>query len=616
MKRLLLPPAIVLAGFWFFIWLFRTSQGDPLPEKAPATVQEMLEAAKNFKFEIGTYGGVLNDWVDEDMKTFNYLMANDAQTSSVFGNNIVFETLFTSDAVTLEIQPQLAAELPTHSEDAEGLVWLLKLRNDVVWHDGAPFTADDVVFTWNEIMMNETVPYPGRAALYVPVKDESGKVVPKANKVEKVDEFTLRFTLPRRHALYLTRMNITVYPKHVLKPRIDDGSFTSTWNVGTPPAQVIGTGPFIPSEYVPGERFILKRNPNYWMKDEAGNRLPYLDRIVFNIIAGPEKQKERFLLGELDYFEVNPLSFAEIWRKRIEKGYDVIRMGPRPGWGYIAFNQNPRSRPDGKPYVKPWKSKWFRDIRFRRAFVHAMDKDSIIQVSYDGFASPIWAPYTPRFPKYYTDKVRKYPYDLDASRKLLDEMDLKDRDGDGIREDSEGHPVEIILTLTTGQPEYERMVPIIQQDMRRVGVRLIPEFVQFNLLLNKISADWDFDAVMMGNNTNAEPLLSGKILVNPGDARRVWNPKSPPGSAENRDWELRLPQIFDEAYTSWDEKERRFRSERDVELAHEWQMLCAENLPHIYTLVRDQVYAFSHRVKNRRSTPNSLYDIERLYTDK
>ena len=98
MKRLV-PLVVVLAGFGAFIWLFRLSQGDLPPKSAPETIQEMQEAAKNFKFEIGTYGGVLNDWVDEDMKTFNYLMASDAQTGSVFGNEIVFETLFTPSKV-------------------------------------------------------------------------------------------------------------------------------------------------------------------------------------------------------------------------------------------------------------------------------------------------------------------------------------------------------------------------------------------------------------------------------------------------------------------------------------------------------------------------------------
>lgn len=611
--RHLIRPGVVIAGFALFFWVFRLSQGDVRPERAPASIQEMQEAAKNFKFEIGKYGGVLNDWIDEDMKTFNLAISNDQQTTSVFGTQ-VFELLFSSDAVTLEPEPQLALEVPKASEDADGLIFHVKLRRDVLWHDGAAFSADDVVFTWNEIFLNENVPYPGRASLFMPVKDETGKVVNRPIRCEKVDDYTVRYLFPRRHALFVTMMNARVFPKHVLKPRIDDGSFASTWNVGSVPAQVVGTGPFMPSEYVAGERFILKRNPNYYMKDEAGNRLPYLDRIVFNIIRSPEKQKERFLLGELDYFEVNPLSFGEIWRKRHEKGYDVIRMGPRAGWGYIAFNQNPRKRPDGKPYVKPWKSKWFRDLRFRRAFAHAVDKESIIQVSYDGFASAIWSPYTPRFPKYYTDDVKRYPYDLDASRKLLDEMGLIDRNRDGIREDEEGHPVEFIFTLTTGQPEYERLVPILQQDMARVGVKLIPEFVQFNLLLNKISSDWDFEAVLLGSGTSTEPLV-GKTIWTPTDPRRIWNPKSPPGSDENRPWELRLPEIFNEAYTSWDEKEHRFRSERDVELAHEWQRLCAENLPHIYMTVRDQVYAISRRLKNRRSTPNSVYDIERLYTD-
>ncbi|KAF0244192.1 MAG: peptide/nickel transport system substrate-binding [Planctomycetota bacterium] len=617
MKRLI-PPLVVLAGFGAFIWLFRLSKAYEMPEKTPPplpTADEIQEAAKGFKYEIGKYGGSLNDFIDNEMKDLNLAISTDAQTSSVMGS-LVFELLLDRDPLTLDWEPLLAAEVPTHSEDPEGLIWIVKLRRDVKWHDGAKFTADDVVFSFNDITLNETIPASGRPALQMMVKEEAtGKTVKKNVLVEKVDEFTVRFTFPQRYALYQNLINGTyMYPKHILKSHVDDGTFASTWNIATPPEQVIGTGPYMPAEYVSGERFIEKRNPNYWKKDEAGNRLPYLDRIVFNIIQNPETMKNRFLVGEIDYLDVRSIDLGEIIRKSAGGKFDAVPMGPRAGWSYICLNQNPRARPDGRPYVKPHKSGWFRDVRFRRAVAHCLDKDSIKWLVSDGFAAANWSPYTPKYTKYYTSNVKTYPYDLDASRQLLDEMGLKDRNGDGWREDEQGNPAEFILTTVADQPTLVTMVTIIEQDLKKVGVKLVPEFIQFNLLVRRISQDWDWEAIILSYTAGPEPLL-GKTIWKSGEPRRVWNPRMPAGSAENRDWEKRIDQIFDQAYTDWDPIEKRFRWETDVKLAHEWQQICAENLPHIYLMYGIQVYAFSKRIRNRRSTLYSLYDIERLFED-
>ena len=616
MKRFL-RLAVILFGFGVFIWLFRLSAAYEKPEKTPPpppSVEEIQEAARNFRFEIGKYGGVLNDWIDNEMKDLNLAISTDQQTSSVL-SGLVFQSLLTRDEITLDWRPLLASEVPDRSEDPEGLIWVVKLRRDVQWHDGEPFTADDVVFSFNDIVLNETIPCSARPALQMMVKDESGKMVKKNVLVEKVDDFTVRFTLPQRYALYRQLLNGTnIYPKHILRARVDDGTFASTWNIATPPSQVIGTGPFMPSEHVPGERFILRRNPNYWEKDEAGNRLPYLEKIVFNIITNPETMKNRFLVGELDYLNVRSIDLAELIRKSGSGNYDVVRMGPVAAWNYLSFNQNPRSKPDGTPYVKPWKSKWFRDLRFRRAVAHCIDKDSLKWLAYDGFGNANWVPYTPKYMKYYTGDVRKYPYDLDEARRLLDEMGLKDRDGDGIREDGDGHPAEFVLSTLADNPVVVTIVTIMEQDLKKAGVKLIPELVQFNLLVRRISQDWDWEAVILGYGAGDEPLL-GKSIWKSTEPRRIWNPKSPAGSAENRDWEVRLDQIFDEAYTHWDPVEKRFLWEKDVELTHEWLRLCAENLPHIYLMYTNQVYALSRRLRNRRSSIYSIYDIERLYVE-
>lgn len=617
MKRLI-PPVVVLAGFAAFGWLFRLSQAYEKPEKTPPPMPspaEITAKARSFKYEIGKYGGTLNDWIDNELKDLNLAISTDATTSSVLGG-YVFETLFVRDPIDMGWLPNLAAEVPTHSEDAEGRIYLVKLRRDVKWHDGVPFNADDVVFTYNEIVLNENIACSTRAAIQQEVKDENGKTVKRSMQVEKVDDYTLRFTLPQRYALYRQLISASyIYPRHVLKPRVDDGTFSSTWNVSTPPSQIIGTGPFMPAEYVSGERFTVKRNPNYWKTDEAGNRLPYLEKVVYNIVSNPDTQRARFLTGQLDYLELRAIDLKEMINKQEAGGFDVVLGAPIAGWAYIALNQNPRSKPDGKPYVVPWKSKLFRDIRFRRAVAHCIDKDSISQLVYDGIAQPNWVPYTPRFQKYWTSDVRKYPFDLAEANRLLDDMGLTKRDADGFRMDAEGHKVEFVLMTFANQPTLVWLVTILEQDLKKVGIRLIPEYVEFNLWVRRVGTDWDWDAVLGSYTAGDEPFL-GKTIWKSDQPRRTWNPKVPPGSNENRDWEKRLDQIFEEAYTHWDDREKRFLEEKDIELAHEWQKICAENLPHIYLMYRVQIHAVSRRIKNRVTTIGQLFDANRIYTDR
>ena len=89
-----------------------------------------------------------------------------------------------------------------------------------------------------------------------------------------LDDYTVRFVLPVPFAPFLRSMGTAIYPRHILEQHVDDGTFADTWDIDTDPAEIIGTGPFTIERYEPGERVVLQRNPNYWLKDAAGNRLP------------------------------------------------------------------------------------------------------------------------------------------------------------------------------------------------------------------------------------------------------------------------------------------------------------------------------------------------------
>ena len=110
--------------------------------------------------------------------------------------------------------------------------------------------------------------------------------------VEAIDEFTVQCVLPVSFAPFLRSMATAIYPQHILQPHVDAGTFNEVWDIDTDPSEIIGTGPFLIEEYVAGERVVFHRNPDYWLSDAEGNRLPYLDRIVQVVVPDLDSELE------------------------------------------------------------------------------------------------------------------------------------------------------------------------------------------------------------------------------------------------------------------------------------------------------------------------------------
>ena len=119
--------------------------------------------------------------------------------------------------------------------------------------------------------------------------------------VTALDDYTVECILPLPFAPFLRSMGTAIYPKHILEEHVDDGTFASTWDIDTDPAEVIGTGPFTIEATFRASGVVMRRNPDYWLKDDAGNSLPYLDEVVHVIVPDLEAELARFLAGESDY---------------------------------------------------------------------------------------------------------------------------------------------------------------------------------------------------------------------------------------------------------------------------------------------------------------------------
>jgi len=540
-----------------------------------------------------TYGGSLVLATASDPKTFNDIVATDANSSAV--TSLLFEGLTTADPLTLKVIPQLAKSWDV---SPDGLKWTFHLRPDVQWFDGAPFTADDVVFTFNDLIFNPDIPSSSKDVLTI-----DGKPL----KVEKIDDLTVRFTLPVKFAPFLRAMSQSILPKHCLWQAVRDKKFSFTWGIDTSPASIIGTGPFMLSEYHPGERLVFKRNPHYWKRSKEGEVLPYLDKVIYLIIPDPQAQLLKFIDGEIDATSVAGQDYPLLKPLEHEKNFQIYEAGADYDSNFVTFNQNSGINPQtGKPFIDPIKLSWFTNLNFRQAVAHAIDKQKIIEILNNGFGAPQTGPMSPSSGFFYNPEVQVYDYNLDEARSILKQGGFK-YEGNTL-EDADGHHVEFnFYTASAGTAGREQMAAIIRSDLESLGmkVNLVP--VEFNTLVNKLMASFDWDMAMIGLTGGVEPHFGQNVWASSGGLH-LWDPhQQKPATA----WEKRIDGIYDQGAQELDENKRKI-------LYDEFQRIVADQLPVIYTVLNTDMFAVRNKFGNLKPTVNggAFHNIEEIYIKK
>ena len=194
--------------------------GDDAAAADTSITDQLKSNAEQFEYAIGESGGTLTLATISEPLTLNLALANDAGSSGVLG--YLFEGLTRTSWLTDEVEPELA-ERWERSED--GLTWTFHLRRDVTWHDGEPFTAHDVDFTFNRIIYNGDIDASSRSSFNFRFLDDSGQWQEAKMTVATLDDYTVEFRLPVPFAPFLRSMGTAVYPKHVLEKHVEDGTF-------------------------------------------------------------------------------------------------------------------------------------------------------------------------------------------------------------------------------------------------------------------------------------------------------------------------------------------------------------------------------------------------------
>ena len=527
----------------------------------------------------GKYGGTLTLSLPASPTSFNYYGVTDNNTNTLMGN--VFEGLVEYNLETYKMEPNLAQSWVV-SED--GKVWTFKLRKNVKWHDGEAFTSDDVVFTYNNIILNNEAKGNGAAGF------------PKGIKFEAVDDYTLKMSLPFTSGAIIQQLRTFIMPKHkLLKYSIEGGAkpadINTPWGTGVDLSEVVGTGPFKFSSYTPDQKVSLTKNTNYWKSDAFGNKLPYLDKLEYLILKSPEAQIAQLKSGTLEALNITGAQFPDLKQAEVNgASFKVIKalalFGSPP---HLSFNFDAKDSN---------LARLFSNDKFRQAVQPAVNRQRIIDDVFNGLATLPGTPVAPVSSFYFNTTKYMGEYDLKAANAGLDALGIRDTDGDGIRNFAGGNNIEFSLIAPLDNAFFPGgpIATIIQNDLKAIGLKANLQTLQNSLVFSKLNGG-DFEAGIYGFGNQPDPELR-KAIWQPGGDLYYWHRamrSATPGGAPNfklmKTWEKRIWDIFDQASKLTDQRKR-------GALYDEWQLLNAKNLPVIMIAKPANIAAVSNKIGN------------------
>jgi len=588
-----------------------TGCGGGAPSVASGTPNPPFEGdppqdAYKYNGETGSYGGTLVLSVQDDPKTFNIIRATDAPTADVVWFNVFRCPVdYRNGDERPDFDPGLCTKWDVSNDATD---WTFHLRRGVRWSDGEPFSADDVVFTYN-VILDKNVDTAARD-VFVEGTDESGATI--YPEIEKLDDYTIRFKLHRPNGSFLDSIyNLWLIPKHKWEQTWRAGRFADTMKLSDDPSSIVALGPFRVKEYVSGQRVVLERNPYFWKVDSRGQRLPYLDRVVFVIVKDFNTTQSKFQAGEIDVMSrVRPQDYALV--KRMESAdIKVDDIGISYDTNWVAFNQNTGSNPKThKPFVEAWKLRLFRDQKFRQAVSYAINREALANTVFSARAVPIFSFVTPGDKTWFSDDIMKYPYDPDRARRMLAEIGLKDTNGDGFLEDSEGHTVEISLITNASNNQRVETSSFVAKSLRDVGIKANSAPIAMGVLVDKMQSNFEFDAMVLGWQTNPPPGPSGQknIILSSGLNHVCFPSQQKPST----DWEARADRLMQQIESSPDQAER-------YRLFAQVQRIWSEYLPEINLAASREAVAYKTRFGNLHPAalpPRATWNAEEIYVKK
>ena len=513
-------------------------------------------------------GGQIVASIRGEPRTFNRYVAAD-QASEVL-SLLLQARLVRINRSTFELEPWLAEKWES---SPDGRTHTIHLRPGLTWSDGMPLTAEDVLFSMR--------------AVYDPkvesVLADSLTAGGQPLRAAAPDPLTVVFTYPAPSGRGVRLLDgLPILPKHKLEAALAAGEFKSAYNTSTPPAEVVGAGPFVLREYQPGQRVVMDRNPRYWRKAADGTALPYLDRLVLQIVPEQNAELLRIQAGETDLTstELRPEDYVPVRRAEEEGRLRLIELGVGPDADALWFCLKPDVK--GKDPRFAFVSR----PEFRRAISYAVDREAFAENVFLGAAVPVWGPITPGNTRWFWPDIPRYPHNDEATKMLLRELGLEDRNGNGVVEDAKGTEARFTVITQRGIGWYERGTAFVRDELARVGIALEIAPLEQGAVIQRLQS-CDYDAVYFRPvMTDLDPGGNLDFWLSSGGSH-FWNMSQKTPATE---WERRIDTLMIEQAAELDlaRREMQFRAV---------QKILAENLPVLYFAAPRMYYAHSARLR-------------------
>jgi len=497
----------------------------------------------------------------QDVVTKNKPVNGDAYVTSTLGDATGLIYNITSDSASHDVAVKIYNGLVEYDKDLnivgdlaeswdisdEGKEIIFHLRKDVRWHDGEPFTAADVEFTY-KFMIDDKTP-----TSY----DADFRLV---KNFEVLDDYTVKITYDEPFAPALLSWSMAVLPKHLL----DGVDVTKSPLLREP----VGTGPYKFKGWKAGESITLVANDDYF------KGRPYLDRIVTRVIPDTATVFLELLNGAIDVMGLTPLQWSKQTdsNPRFTEQYDKYKYLSF-GYSYVGYNHT----------RKP-----FDDKRVRQALTYATPKADIVKGILFGLGIPAHGPYKPGT-IWYNDNVKKYDYNPEKAKELLAEAGYTDSDGDGIL-DKNGKPFEFELMTNQGNTVRTKICETLQQSWEKIGVKVNIRILEWATFINEYIDKQKFDALVLGWNITNDP-----------DLYDVWHSSNCGGRKLNficyKNKELDKLLI---------EGRKEFDPEKRKVFYHKAQEIIAEDQPYTFLYVPYSLVAMSKRFENVYPAPAGI----------
>ncbi len=500
-------------------------------------------------------GGTFIQSSFSDPENLNPVLSVDNASNEVI--SYIFNAVVTLDPKDGSVIPDLAERWEISDDN---LVFTFYLRKDVTWHDGEPFTAHDVKFTY-DITLDENVNSPNRSGLADILTPE---------QIVVLDDYTIQFTLSQVDAAFLVSQIAanSIVPRHILGEMTPEEFNAADFNNAP-----IGTGPFMFREWVHDDHVAMVKNPNYFEGE------PNLDFVYYKIVENQTVEFAQLQTGEIDYAPVT----AAFWEEAQKTANLECTTYPDLGFLFYIYQLDPE------------KSPLFLDVRTRQALLYGLDRQAFVDSIALGLADVAHSTIPPISWAHNPDNEPKYDYNVEKAKALLEEAGWKDEDGDGVREAhgvmgvQDGTPFSFSIHTNAGNNERESAMVAAQQYWAEIGVEAKPVAVEWNALLAELTETFEYEIIIVGFGWGVDP-----------DQKSMWHTDSyGNGFNMNKYSDPRIDELLDAALKTTDQEKRK-------EYYYEMQHILAQQVPAPIIYFRRNTVCWNKRVHGL--DPNTIFD--------